>query len=207
MEIQIECPSTLSQPLNILLPGLSAPSIPIQSNYQQFVCEGESTYLQIQLPPNSNMVGWERNGHLYSQNLSLQGNLESGTYQAIIQRYACTYRSESIYIHVIPRPQTPMLFSNNLTRCEDDSSIIEIKTSHLLYRWNNEIVTQQLKISRKSAGTYTYIAEVSDDGLCWSYSSKPLTIQIHPTPESPRIILEKMVDFVEEILRVSKSID
>ena len=36
-----------------------------------------------------------------------------------------------------------------------------------------------------------YVAEVSDDGLCWSYSSKPLFIQINPTPESPRIILEK----------------
>jgi hypothetical protein len=137
------------------------------------------------------MVGWERNGHLYSQTLNIQGNLESGNYQAIIQRYACTYRSESIYIHVIPRPQTPLLSSNKLALCEDDSSIIEIKTSHLLYRWNNEIATQQLKIIHKSAGTYTYVVEVSDDGLCWSYSSKPLNIQIHPTPESPRIILEK----------------
>ena len=191
MEIQIECPSTISQPLNILLPGLAAPSIPIQTDYQQFVCEGESTYLSIQLPLNSNMVGWERNGHLYSQNLSLQGNLESGNYQAIIQRYACTYRSESIYIQVIPRPQTPILSGNKLTLCEEDSSIIEIKTSHLLYRWNNEIAAQQLKISRKSAGNYTYVAEVSDDGLCWSYRSKPLFIQINPTPESPRIILEK----------------
>ncbi|MHA8107703.1 Ig-like domain-containing protein [Aquirufa sp. 5-AUSEE-100C1] len=191
MEIHIECPSTISQPLQILLPGLAAPSIPIQTNYQQFICEGENTYLSIQLPLNSNMVGWERNGHLFSQNQSLQGNLESGNYQAIIQRYACTYRSESIYIHVIPRPQAPMLSSNKLALCEDDSSIVEIKTSHLLYRWNDEIATQQLKIIRKSAGTYTYVAEVSDDGLCWSYRSKPLYIQIHATPESPRIILEK----------------
>jgi hypothetical protein len=84
-----------------------------------------------------------------------------------------------------------MLSSNKLALCEDDSSIVEIKSSHLLYRWNDEIATQQLKIIRKSAGTYTYVAEVSDDGLCWSYSSKPLNIQIHATPESPRIILEK----------------
>lgn len=191
MEIDIECPSTISQPLHILLPGLAAPSIPIQSNYQQYVCEGESTFVSIQLPLNSHMVGWERNGHLYSQNLSLHGNLESGNYQAIIQRYACTYRSESIYIQVIPRPQAPILICNQLIRCEDDSSIIDIKTTHLMYRWNNEIASQQLKISHKSAGIYAYIAEVSDDGLCWSYSSKPLYIQIHPTPESPRIILEK----------------
>lgn len=191
MEIHIECPSTISQPLNIQLPGLAVPSLPIQTNYQQFICAGERTFLGIQLPPGSSIVGWEWNGHLISQNVILDENLSDGNYQAVIQKNACTYRSESIYIHVIPKPNAPILSNEKEIICENDSTFIEIKSQHLLYRWNNGITTQRLKISNKSAGMYSYSAEISNDGRCWSERSNPIMIRINPTPESPRIILEK----------------
>jgi hypothetical protein len=190
-EIHIECPGTLSQALDILLPGLEPPSIPLQTNYQEFVCEGDKTYLSIQLPSGATMVGWEFNGHLITQNISLHENLVSGSYQAIIQRNACTYRSESLYIDVHPRPNPPQLSTANDIICEYDSTMIEIKSRHLFYRWNHELGKEKVIVAQRPAGLYQYMAEVSDDGFCWSASSTPLFIRIHPRPTSPRIILEK----------------
>ncbi len=191
LELQIECPSTDSQPLIIWLPGLAPPTIPLQTNYEQYVCEGTKTDLSIVLPSGSNLIGWERDGHLFSQQISLHETLETGNYQAVIQRNACTYRSESIFIQVLTKPQTPILVSQHVQLCEDDTTDIRIQSSHLMYRWNKELGNQEIQFIGKSAGNYSFTAKVSDNGLCWSENSNTLSIHVKERPARPQIILAK----------------
>lgn len=190
-ELYITCPESISEPLNIFLPGLNPPEINIQTNYQNFICEGDKTSLGIQLPNGANMIGWEYNGHLFTQQNYLNEVLAPGNYQAIIQRNNCTYRSESIYIEVHPKPAQPALVSTVKHICVGDSTQVRTVDSYPFYLWNGQNVESTFIVFGKQAGDIEVQAQVSDDGTCWSNPSKTLNIQVNPTPEIPKILLQK----------------
>jgi hypothetical protein len=190
-ELHITCPESISTPLDILLPGLNPPEIPIQTNYQNFVCEGDKTSLSIQLPLGANMIGWEYNGHLYSQQIALNETLSAGTYQAIIQRNACTYRSEFIVIHVRTKPFAPQITAAKNSICLGDSIWIQTQTPHPFYLWNGSDRNAKFLLKDKAIGRYEIQVQISEEGVCWSKPSNPLIIQVNPIPEKPQILVQK----------------
>ncbi|MEY4954938.1 MAG: hypothetical protein RI981_1023 [Bacteroidota bacterium] len=190
-ELYIVCPESISEPLTIFLPGLNPPEINIQTNYHNFVCEGDKTSLGIQLPNGANMIGWEYNGHLFTQQNKLYEVLAPGNYQAVIQRNACTYRSESIYIEMHPKPAQPELISIAKHICVGDSALVRTMDSHPFYLWNGHDANSTFMVLGKQAGNIEVHAQASDDGTCWSNPSKKLSILVYPTPEKPMIVLQK----------------
>lgn len=189
-ELHITCPESISDPLDILLPGLTPPEIPIQTNYQNFVCEGEKTSLSIQLPIGAHMVGWEYNGHIFDRANTINAVLNTGNYQAIIQRNSCSYRSESIYIDVRPIPGMPSLITPTSDMCEGDSISIHTLETYPFCLWNGQENSQEFIAKANEAGKIQVYAQVSEDGICWSSPSKPLDLLINPTPARPQIRVE-----------------
>jgi hypothetical protein len=190
MELHITCPESISEPLNILLPGLTPPEIPIQTNYQNFVCEGDKTSLSIQLPPGAHMVGWEYNGHIFVGENAINAALSAGNYQAIIQRNSCSYRSESIYIDVRPKPAVPTLITVSTEICEGDSISIHTLEFYPFNLWNGYDKAKTFNVKAKQVGKMQVYAQVSEDGICWSIPSKPLHFLVNPTPARPQIRIE-----------------
>jgi Ig-like domain CHU_C associated/Secretion system C-terminal sorting domain len=190
-ELHITCPESISDPLDILLPGLTPPEIPIQSNYQNYVCEGDKTSLSIQLPIGAHMVGWEYNGHLFTQTKDLHETLAAGNYQAIIQRNTCTYRSESIYIDVHPKPEIPKLINTRTNICIGDTIYLQTTVAYPYYLWSNQSTAATFVESAKQAGNLDIVAQVSMDGTCWSNPSETIHIQVNPSPEKPQILVQK----------------
>lgn len=189
-ELHITCPESIGSPLDILLPGLNAPEIQIQTNYQNFACEGDKTQLSIQLPVGANMIGWEYNGHLHSQNITLNEPLVSGSYQAIIQRNSCTYRSEYVVIDVHPKPIAPLIINPKNNLCIGDSVWVYTLNPHPFILWNGLERTTQYLFKANEIGQQNIHVQISNDGICWSNPSIPITIQINPTPERPKILVQ-----------------
>ena len=189
--IHVECPESISVPLDFQLAGLFPPEIHLQTNYHDFVCEGDKTFLSIQLPPGASMLGWEFNGHPMSEQVTLNEILAAGNYQALVQRNSCIYRSESLTIEVHRRPDPPILSTKKNNICEGDSSIIEINSQHHFYLWNGRPGESRLLFIESRPGTYPHYAQVSDDGVCWSNASIILQMRIFPMPATPRILVAK----------------
>ena len=191
MEIQITCPASISNTLNILLPALRAPQIEIQTNYQNFVCEGDKTTLSIELPPGAQLVGWEFNGHLFAQQTDINEALNAGNYQAIIQRNGCTYRSEVLHVDVHTKPSPPNLIASKNQMCLGDSINILAAESHPFYLWNDQHTASTFIAIGKKQGQIDVYIQVSDDGFCWSNPSKSIQIRVNPIPERPQILVQK----------------
>ena len=191
LAIHIECPESISVPLDFQLAGLSPPEIHLLTNYHDFVCEADKTYLSIQIPPGATLLAWEFNGHSFSEQVTLHETLAAGNYQALVQRNSCIYRSEFLTIEVHHRPEPPLLSTSKNNICEGDSSTIEINSPHRFYLWNGRQGDARLFFFETQPGTYPFYAQVSDDGVCWSHASKILHLRIFPTPVTPRILVAK----------------
>jgi hypothetical protein len=188
-ELHITCPESIGSPLDILLPGLNVPEIQMQTNYQNFLCEGDKAFLGIRLPLGANMIGWEFNGHLYSHQVSMLEPLAAGNYQAIIQRNSCTYRSEIVVIEVRPKPQAPAVISAKNSLCLGDSLLVQTQSNHPFSLWNGKEKAPKYLLKAKEVGEQKIQVQISDEGRCWSDPSIPLFIQIHPIPEKPEILV------------------
>jgi len=196
-ELLITCPESISTPINLILPRLEAPDIAIKTNYQNFTCEGDKTNLSVQLPHGTSLVGWEYNGHLFSQQNNLNESLAAGQYQAIVQKNGCLYRSEFVAIDVRPKPQPPKFLTLAANICVGDTITFQAIHHHNHYLWNETESQSKYMVIGKLAGKIQVQARISDDGACWSINSEIILIQVNPIPEKPQILLQKNGGFCE----------
>ena len=186
-KINVSCEGELADPLLVVLPGLKRPTFTLESSFDSFVCENEMIEIKINFSSDSQFHVWEKGGHSYSENPIIKEAANAGTYQAIISKAGCFYRSELVTVDVHKTPDTPILFSPKHTICQNDSLLISIKNDANKYLWAMGETTQNLPFIGKKAGIELFKAKITVDGKCWSAWSNPLKVLIHPTPQKPPI--------------------
>lgn len=186
-KINVICEGEFADPMLVVLPGLKKPSLIVESSFDSFVCKNENIEIKINYSSDSQFHVWEKEGHSYSENPIIKEVANTGTYQAIISKAGCFYRSEKLIVDVHKTPEPPQLFSPKKAICQNDSLLISIKEEAKKYVWNMGETTQNLPFIGKKAGIELFKAKITVDGKCWSAWSNPLKIIIHPTPIKPQI--------------------
>lgn len=194
-KINVICEGEFSDPLLVVLPGLKRPIFTTAKNFESFVCENEKIEINMNFSPDSQFIVWEKEGHSYSENPIIKEIANAGTYQAIIHKAGCFYRTEPVIVDVHKTPRPPLLFSPKNAICQNDSLLISIKSNAVRYLWTMGETTKNLPYVGKKAGIELFKAKITLDGKCWSEWSNPLKILIHPTPEKPKIVTIRNAGF------------
>ncbi len=192
--IQIRCPGTIAPPIQVTLPEMLKPEILTETNYSNFACSDDEIKLHAILPPFVEIIGWELNGHLISENLTLSGKLQTGFYQAVVRKNGCIHRGEGTRISIHERPQAPQVFISKNKICLGDT--VEINTNESLVKWLSE-APENKKFIGKRIGNYSFVAQTATDGVCWSAPSTPQIIQVLPLPKSPTILSHRDAGFCQ----------
>ena len=194
-KINVICEGEFADPMLVVLPGLKRPTFTVESSFDSFVCENENIEIKLNYSSDSRFHVWEKEGHSYSENPIIKEVANAGTYQAIISKAGCFYRSELVTVDVHKTPTPPLLFSPKFAICQKDSLLISIKEDAKKYLWEKGETTQNLSFIGKKAGIELFKAKITQDGKCWSAWSNPLKILIHPTPEKPQIVTIRNAGF------------
>ena len=101
------CNDGESDTLSLHLPILKQPSSSIRKSFSGPICDTDSATLSLQVDPSIHFVGWEKEGHLISEEKTLIGLLPAGEYQSVIEANSCFYRSEKILLERRPNPPAP----------------------------------------------------------------------------------------------------
>jgi archaellin len=194
-KISVICEGEFADPILVVLPGLKRPAANIELSFDSFVCENEIIEIKINYSSDSQFIVWEKEGHSYSENSIIKEIANAGTYQAIISKAGCFYRSEKVTVDVHKTPIPPLLFSPKKAICQQDSLLISIKDDAKKYMWTMGETTKNLTYVGKKAGIELFKAKITLDGRCWSEWSDPLKIRIHPTPTKPQIVTLRNAGF------------
>lgn len=103
------CNDGESDTIFLQLPRLQRPSFSILKSFSGAICELDSVHLKIDFDPTIHFIGWELDGHLFSQEKTLRGFLPAGEFQSILEENGCFYRSEKIILERRPNPPEPIL--------------------------------------------------------------------------------------------------
>lgn len=95
--------------LMLNLPVLKQPSALVRKSFTGPICEADSASFSLILDPSIHFVGWERNGHLFATEKTINGLLPSGEYQSVFEENGCFYRSEKINLERKANPTAPIL--------------------------------------------------------------------------------------------------
>ena len=190
--VQIRCPGTAAIPLNVTLPEMRKPEILIETNYVNFACSDDEIKLHAVLPPFIEIIGWELNGHLISDKLTVSGRLPGGFYQPVVRKNGCIHRGDGMYIEVHERPAPPQITLSAQKICQGDTIRVETNTSQLT--WITHAPTNQKFVGMQS-GSFSFSAQASTDGVCWSAPSNPQTLVVLPVPLAPTIVTHRKAGF------------
>ena len=194
-KINVICEGEFADPMLVVLPGLKRPNFTVESSFDSFVCENENIEIKLNYSSDSQFHVWEKEGHSYSENPIIKEVANAGTYQAIISKAGCFYRSEKVIVDVHKTPEPPLLFSPQKAICQNDSLLISIKNDANKYLWSMGETTKNLSYVGKKAGVEVFKSKITLDGKCWSAWSNPLKIIIHPTPTKPKIVTIRNAGF------------
>ncbi|NQW76506.1 MAG: T9SS type A sorting domain-containing protein, partial [Cytophagales bacterium] len=158
-------------------------------------CENENIEIKLNYSSDSQFHVWEKEGLSYSENPIIKEAANAGTYQAIISKAGCFYRSEKVIVDVHKTPEPPHLFSPKNAICQNDSLLISMKNDAKKYLWSMGETTKNLSYVGKKAGVEVFKSKITLDGKCWSAWSNPLKIIIHPTPTKPQIVTIRNAGF------------
>ena len=186
-KINVICEGEFADPMLVVLPSLKRPNFTVESSFDSFVCENENIEIKLNYSSDSQFHVWEKEGHSYSENPIIKEVANAGTYQAIISKAGCFYRSEKVIVDVHKTPEPPLLFSPKKSICQNDSLLISIKNDANKYLWSMGETTKNLSYVGKKAGVEVFKSKITLDGKCWSAWSNPLKVLIHPTPQKPQI--------------------
>ena len=194
-KINVICEGEFADPMLVVLPSLKRPNFTVESSFDSFVCENENIEIKLNYSSDSQFHVWEKEGHSYSENSIIKEVANAGTYQAIISKAGCFYRSEKVIVDVHKTPEPPLLFSPQKVICQNDSLLISIKNDASKYLWSMGETTKKLPFIGKKAGIELFKAKITLDGKCWSAWSNTLKIIIHPTPTKPKIVTIRNAGF------------
>ena len=194
-KISVSCEGEYADPILVVLPGLKRPNFSVESSFDSFVCENENIEIKLNYSSDSQFHVWEKEGHSYSENPIIKEAANAGTYQAIISKAGCYYRSEKVIVDVHKTPEPPLLFSPKNAICQNDSLLISMKNDANKYLWSMGETTKNLSYVGKKAGVEVFKSKITLDGKCWSAWSNPLKIIIHPTPTKPQIVTIRNAGF------------
>jgi hypothetical protein len=194
-KISVSCEGEYADPILIVLPGLKRPNFIVESSFDSFVCENENIEIKLNYSSDSQFHVWEKEGHSYSENPIIKEAANAGTYQAIISKAGCFYRSDKVIVDVHKTPEAPLLFSPKNSICQNDSLLITMKNDANKYLWSMGETTKNLSYVGKKAGVEVFKSKITLDGKCWSAWSNPLKIIIHPTPTKPQIVTIRNAGF------------
>ena len=194
-KINVICEGEFADPMLVVLPSLKRPNFTVESSFDSFVCENENIEIKLNYSSDSQFHVWEKEGHSYSENPIIKEVANAGTYQAIISKAGCFYRSEKLIVDVHKTPEPPLLFSPQKAICQNDSLLISIKNDANKYLWSMGETTKNLSYVGKKAGVEVFKSKITLDGKCWSAWSNPLKIIIHPTPTKPQIVTIRNAGF------------
>lgn len=190
--IQIRCPGTAATPIQVTLPELRRPNIGIETNYSNFACSGDDIKIRALMPLNSEIIGWELNGHLFAEQVTVSGQLRPGFYQPVIRKNGCIHRGDGMYIEVHDRPSAPQVFVSAKEICLGDT--VQIETNVQAIKWFNETPLNHQFIGA-SVGKFTFAAQTATDGICWSEPSIPISLIVLPVPQAPSILSKRQAGF------------
>ena len=194
-KISVSCEGEYADPILVVLPGLKRPNFSVESSFDSFICENENIEIKLNFSSDSQFHVWEKEGHSYSENPIIKEAANAGTYQAIISKAGCYYRSEKVIVDVHKTPEPPLLFSPKNAICQNDSLLISMKNDANKYLWSMGETTKNLSYVGKNAGVEVFKSKITLDGKCWSAWSNPLKIIIHPTPTKPQIVTIRNAGF------------
>ncbi len=194
-KINVICEGEFADPMLVVLPGLKRPTFIVESSFDSFVCENENIEIKLNYSSDSQFHVWEKEGHSYSENPTIKEVANAGTYQAIISKAGCFYRSEKLIVDVHNTPEPPLLFSPKNAICQNDSLLISMKNDANKYLWSMGETTKHLLYVGNKAGVEVFKSKITLDGKCWSGWSNPLKIIIHPTPIKPQIVTIRNAGF------------
>ena len=187
--VTIRCDGGNADPINLTLEGLQKPQILISKNFDAFLCAGNPLEIKTTLPPETHLIGWEKDGHLISESPILQAHVfESGQYQAVVNKLGCIHRSEIISVPVHPMAKTPTIQGERNSMCVQDSLSVSLLKPEAFFEWNENEKTSTIRRKTNKEGIEVFKARQSIDGFCWSDWSKPYEITVHPLPEKPTIL-------------------
>lgn len=189
--IQIRCPGAAVPVIQVTLPEMRKPEIQIETNYANFACSDDEIKLHAVLPPYIEIIGWELNGHLISDKLSISGQLPGGFYQPVVRKNGCIHRGDGMYIEVHERPAPPQITLSAQQICLGDT--IQIETNASLVKWITNTPINKKFVGPQ--GSYSFSAQASTDGVCWSAASTPKTLLILPVPLAPTILTYRDAGF------------
>ena len=95
--------------ITIDLPVLKHPSYVLRKSFTGPICEADSSSLSISLDPKVQFIGWEKEGHLFSEEKTITGLVPAGEYVSVFKENGCFYRSEKILLERRPNPVAPRL--------------------------------------------------------------------------------------------------
>ncbi|MCZ2473621.1 T9SS type A sorting domain-containing protein [Aquirufa ecclesiirivi] len=185
--IQIRCSESNSNTINMTIPVLKKPNIPIIKNFERYVCHDQIAQIEIDHTYKNQFIGWEKDGHFFSEAFILHQTLESGQYQAIIQQNTCFYRSDILNLEVRFAPPASTVIASKSSLCLQDSSILKMENPYPYIRWKTGEKNSFIQFKAIKSGQFEFQAQVSQDNQCWSDWSEPHIIQVHENPIQPNI--------------------
>jgi hypothetical protein len=182
--IQIRCPGTAALPIQVTLPEMRKPEIRIETTYANFACSGDDIKLQAIIPHDTEIIGWELNGHLLAEQKMISGQLRPGFYQPVVRKNGCIHRGDGMYIEVHERPLPPEITLSATKVCLGDT--VRVLANMPQLKWVSHAPTNQRFVG-STAGTYLFSAQTAIDGVCWSETSEPIILLVRPLPPPPKI--------------------
>ncbi|CAM4229254.1 T9SS type A sorting domain-containing protein [Cytophagaceae bacterium 50C-KIRBA] len=195
--VQIRCSDPNSNTINLTIPVLKKPNIPIIKNFESYVCHDQMAQIEIDQIYKSQFVGWEKDGHFFSEAFILHQTLEAGQYQALIQQNTCFYRSEILDLEVRIAPPASTITASKSSLCIRDSTLLQTAPSYSYIRWKTGEKESFIKFRAHQSGHFEFQAQVSQDNQCWSDWSEPYIIQVHENPNQPNIVAWPALGFCE----------
>ncbi|TBH71035.1 T9SS type A sorting domain-containing protein [Aquirufa nivalisilvae] len=195
--VQIRCSDSNSNTINLRIPVLKKPKIPIIKNFEQDVCQGQIAQIEIDHVFKDQFIGWEKDGHFFSEAFILHQELEAGQYQAIIQQGTCFYRSEVLELIIRTPPPAATIIASKTSLCLKDTSLIATTQFYPYVKWKNGETALNVKFLAQQVGVFEFQVQVSQDNQCWSDWSNSYSIQVHENPIPPSITASPALGFCQ----------
>ncbi|MDF5689567.1 T9SS type A sorting domain-containing protein [Aquirufa aurantiipilula] len=195
--VQIRCSDPNSNVINLTIPVLKRPNFTIIKNFDRYVCQDQIAQIELDHLYKNQFVGWEKDGHFFSEAFILHQTLEAGQYQAIIQQNTCFYRSEILDIEVRIAPTVSSIIATKKSLCLLDSTLLQMDKPYPFVRWKTGENNPHIEFKAFQPGLFEFQAQVSQDNQCWSDWSESFTIQVHENPKQATIIAWPALGFCE----------
>ncbi|MFL0161293.1 T9SS type A sorting domain-containing protein [Aquirufa salirivi] len=195
--VQIRCSESNSRVINLTIPELKRPNIAIIKNFERYVCHDQMAQIEIDHKYKNQFIGWEKDGHFFSEAFILHQTLEAGQYQAIIQQNTCFYRSEILDLEVRLAPPASTITASKSSLCLQDSSLLKMENTFPYIRWKTGEKESHIQFKAIKSGQFEFQAQVSQDNQCWSDWSVPYLIQVHENPQQPKIVAWPALGFCQ----------